>query len=242
MDLKNALEYLVSLKANQTYEIDGKTFSDKELTVIEKPRYYRQLIEFGSLDAIVKMIGSELPEYENSYGAPIFVHVKDHLNVEVFTRADDHERRVFPYRARCTDASFREGWRDQQEAIIEIKSRFLPSKDTEYLLSLISRINNEQGIKSIDNGVSQSVTVKKGVSLLENETVKPRISLAPFRTFREVPQPESEFILRLDNDGRVGIFEADGGVWKIEAKIIIAEYLSGQLEKEIENGSVVVMI
>ena len=90
--------------------------------------------------------------------------------------------------------------------------------------------------------MSQSVTVKKGVSLLENETVKPRINLSPFRTFREVPQPESEFILRLDNDGRVGLFEADGGVWKIEAKINIAEYFENQLEKEIEAGDVVVMI
>jgi hypothetical protein len=242
MDLKNALEYLVSLKENKTYEIDGRIYSDKELTAVEPPRYYRKLMEFGSLDAIVKMIRAELEDYRSPCGTPVFVHVKDHLNVEVFTRTDDKERRVFPYMARCTDASFREGWRGQQEAIIEVKSRFLPAGDADYLLGLISRINNEQGVKSLDNGVSQSVTVKKGVSLLENETVKPRINLSPFRTFREVPQPESEFILRLDNDGRVGLFEADGGVWKIEAKINIAEYFENQLEKEIEAGDVVVMI
>ena len=27
-------------------------------------------------------------------------------------------------------------------------------------------------------------------------------------------QPESEFLLRLDDDGNVGLFEADGGMWK----------------------------
>ena len=90
--------------------------------------------------------------------------------------------------------------------------------------------------------MSQTITAKKGVSLMTTEQVKPRLSLQPFRTFREIPQPESEFILRLDDTGRVGLFEADGGIWKIEAKCQIQGFLEGELEKEIEAGQVVVMI
>ena len=77
---------------------------------------------------------------------------------------------------------------------------------------------------------------------MQTESVKPRLTLMPFRTFREVPQPESEFILRLDDKGRIGLFEADGGMWKIEAKLNIEHYLNDKLKEEIEAGQVVVMI
>ena len=240
--IKDALQYLVGLKDNKTYEIEGVTFSDHELHEIAPIVYRRNGMCFGSLDAIVKMVRTELPEYEDMIGLPVFIQVIDHLNVDVFTRADGQEERLYPYHATCRDVEFKEGWRDQQTAIIEIKSRFLPTEDSNYLLSLISRLNSEQGVQSVDNGVSQTVTAKTGVSLMQTETVKPRLAMQPFRTFREVAQPESEFILRLDEKGRIGLFEADGGMWKIEAKLNIQRYFEGKLGDEIDGGRVVVMI
>jgi len=237
--IQKALQYLVGLKENKTYEINGKTYSDHSLELIEDERFYRREVEFSSLDAIVKMIKTELDDYK---ARPLFIRIKNHKEVDVFTRPDDRERRVVPYSATCVDAEFKAGWRPQQDAIIEIKSRFIPTEDSEYLLSLISRINNDEGVKTEDNGVSQSVVVRKGVQLAATETVKPRLLLQPFRTFREVPQPESEFILRLDDDGRVGLFEADGGIWKMEAKDNIAEYFGEKLSKEVLDGLVIVMV
>lgn len=59
----------------------------------------------------------------------------------------------------------------------------------------------------------------------------------PFRTFIEIEQPESEFLLRAKK-GYEGIefalFEADGGAWKKEAIDNIAAYLKENL-KEIEH-------
>lgn len=239
--LKEALQYLVGLKDNKTYEINGKTYSDHARTLIEDERFYRKCVECGSLDAVVKMIKAEIVDYTDGT-EPIFIRIQDHKTVDVFTRPDDRERRTYPYEAKCTDADFREGWREQDKAIIEIRSRFLPTEDSEYLVSLISRINNEQGVKSEDNGVSQVVVTKQGVTLLGSETVKPRLTLQPFRTFREVPQPESDFILRLDEAGRVGLFEADGGIWKMEAKNNIKAYFEQNLHNEIETGVVIVMV
>lgn len=240
--IEKALKYLVGLKENKTYEIGGIIYSDNELQQIVPATYYPATLEVGSLDAIAKMIRAELPDYLESRDVPLFVRIDSPTAVSVFTRPDFKAKRKFIYAAYCKDANFKEGFRNQQEAIIELKSRFIPTDDSKYLLDLISRINNEEGVKSEDNGVSQTITAKKGVSLMTTEQVKPRLSLQPFRTFREVPQPESEFILRLDDNGRVGLFEADGGIWKIEAKCQIQGFLEGELEKEIEAGQVVVMI
>lgn len=240
--IKEALQYLVGLQQNKTYELNGDTYSDNRLEFIPKKIFRRSCMEFGSLDAIVKMIRAELKDYADAVGLPLFIQVDSFNSIEVVTRCDDQEQRMNPYRARCRDAEFKEGWRDQQAAIIELRSRFIPTGDSEYLLNLISRINNEQGVQSLDNGVSQTVTAKSGVSLMTTETVKPRLTLCPFRTFREVIQPSSEFILRLDDKGRIGLFEADGGIWKMEAKTNIANYLEERLKEEIDAHRVIVMI
>lgn len=236
--IKTALQYLVGLKDNKIYEINGKAYSDNKLSLVEEERRYRNEVEFTSLDGIVQMIRNEIEDY-----APqVFIRIKDHKHVDVFTRPDDLERRTYPYAATCVDADFKEGWRKQAEAIIELRSRFIPTEDSDYLINLISRINNDQGVKTEDNGVSQTVVVKQGVSLAATEEVKQRLTLQPFRTFREVPQPESEFILRLNPDGDIGLFGADGGIWKMEAKDSIKAYFEKQLEDFVKAGEVVVIV
>lgn len=67
------------------------------------------------------------------------------------------------------------------------------------------------------------------------------MKLQPFRTFIEVAQPESEFLLRLNDDGCIGLYPADGGVWKLEASRNVAGYFEKELEDLISDGSVVVI-
>ena len=55
-------------------------------------------------------------------------------------------------------------------------------------------------------------------------------------------QPESEFLLRLDDNGNVGLFEADGGMWKQTAKASILAYFEDRLSDEVKAGKVVVMM
>ncbi len=55
----------------------------------------------------------------------------------------------------------------------------------------------------------------------ESITIKPRVALAPFRTFPEIEQPISEFVFRARCTGEgtpaLMLVEADGGRWKIDA-------------------------
>ena len=92
-----------------------------------------------------------------------------------------------------------------------------------------------------DNGVTQTVEARQGVALNALIEIKPRVMLRPFRTFLEVEQPESEFLLRVDPDEGIGFFEADGGIWKLEAKKNIADYFLKNMGDLIDAGKVVVM-
>lgn len=56
------------------------------------------------------------------------------------------------------------------------------------------------------------------------------VTLAPFRTFTEVPQPESPFIFRAKDAGAeaiplLALFECDGGKWQTQAMESIKKFL-----------------
>lgn len=237
--IKEAIQYLVSLKNNKTYEFHGDVYSDHELSRVVPHVDHPSRISVTGLDSVVKLVRSELDMFAN---LPLFIRVDGARKVSVFTTYDDTMDRDNLYEATCDVPDFREGFRQYEQAIIELRSKFMPSEGTEYMLDLLSRISKDNGITTRDNGVSQEVEARQGVSLKAMVNVKPRVSLRPYRSFLEVEQPESEFLLRLDEEGNVGLFEADGGMWKMTAKERIASYFEEKLKADIAAGKVVVMM
>lgn len=237
--LKEALSYLVGLKDNKTYEFHGDVYSDHELHRVAPYVARPTSIEVNGLDSIVKRVRNEMSLLKNF---PIFIRIDGPRKVVVFSALDGDMERDSLYRASCDAPDFRAGWREQENAIIELRSAFVPNDGTEYLLDLLSRICKEDSVTSEDNGVSQTVSARQGISLKNYERLKTRIPLIPYRTFTEIEQPESEFILRMDEDGRVGLFEADGGKWKLTVKERIAAYFEEALADEIAQAKVVVML
>lgn len=107
--LKDAIQYLVSLKDNKTYTINGETYSDRELHRI--PRYvpHPSRISVSGLDSIVKLVRNELDMFEN---LPVFIRVDDARTVSVFTTYDDMMCRDSLYTAKCDVPGFRDGFRE----------------------------------------------------------------------------------------------------------------------------------
>ena len=120
---------------------------------------------------------------------------------------------------------------NMENFIIQLKTCFDREQgDWENLLRLASCVSIESGVQTSDDGVSQTVTAKTGIAHLETVTVPNTIKLAPMRSFHEIEQPLMEFVFRIDQSGRMGLFEADGGAWKGEARTRIKAYLSEKLE------------
>lgn len=236
--LAEAIDRIIGLSETKTFEIKGQTYADKQLSRIIPHVDRPAEIPVNSLDSICKLILTE----NEKVGAKIMVRIKGAREVEVYTTYLDDFSRNDLYRAKADVPKISiNGFNDKEQAIIELRSLYIPTEGTAYLLDLISSMSKDNKIQTEDNGVTQKVTAQQGVSLLQNITVRPRVSLQPFRTFLEVAQPESEFLLRIDEDGIIGLFEADGGVWQLEAKRNIAEYFNKELESLISAGKVVVM-
>lgn len=104
-----------------------------------------------------------------------------------------------------------------------------PMKATDRGLVLKYTANVKTMVEGVqaDDGVSQAVTIKKGIASVENVVMPNPVKLRPFRTFVEVEQPESKFVFRAKNDDGMAfmLVEADGGAWRGEAMKNIKQYL-----------------
>ena len=175
--LAEMIDKIVSLRKAETFEIGGETYATEKLVRIPPYVDRPEAICVNGLDSICKLIRTELYKFNTA----IMLQVKEHHTVDVFTSylADYSRNRL--YRATADVPGMRSGWRDHETALIELRSLFIPNKGTEYLLDLLSRMGSENTVQSMDNGVTQTVETKQGVSLKVAESVKPRVLLKPFR-------------------------------------------------------------
>ena len=160
------------------------------------------ILPLNSLDALVKMIKTEAPRFTE---APLYITIPSHLLVQCFTQPEPTERyfRQFFYEVKATDVP---GWDSKvqlgfEEMQIALRTRFQETPDALYAMKLLSDISTGAKITFNDNGVATSVVTKKGIDLQANETIRPIVKLKPYRTFQEVEQPESTFLIRVNERG-----------------------------------------
>ena len=238
--LKAMIEKIENMAGPKVYHIGEEDFASQELVRVEPKKDFPKSICLTGLDSVCKMVRNEaadlFPEDQ------ILIQVADYRTVKVFTTLDGEMDRYALYTCEADTPQVRSNvFMAHEEAVVQLRSLYIPNEDLTYLLKLLSGISTESKVTSNDNGVSQTVEAKSGVALTASVEVRPYVNLQPFRTFLEVNQPESLFLLRLKEGGNVGLFEADGGVWKLEATRNIAEYFEEHLKDLIESGQVVVL-
>lgn len=236
--LKAMIEKIEAMAAPKTFEVDGCVYANKDLQLVHEKKCRPRSICVNGLDSIVQLVRNE---YDH-IGQQMFIQAKNHREVEVFTSLDSDEERFTLYCCTADTPRITMGqFMPYENAVIEMRSLYIPTPDTDYLLKLLSSVSSESKVTSSDNGVTQKVEAKSGIALSSMVEVKPRVCLRPFRTFVEVDQPESDFLLRISERGEIGLFPADGGVWKLEATRNVAKYFEEKLADLIERGIVVVI-
>jgi hypothetical protein len=120
-----------------------------------------------------------------------------------------------------------------EQLLIAAQSLFVPSGERDRLIAFLASTKDEIVTSAMDDGASQTIAVKAGIVREGTAKVENPFTIMPFRTFTEVFQPPSPFILRFKkaSDGiQAALFEADGGAWRNVAMIAIGEYLEKALE------------
>lgn len=213
----------------QVHEIDGQSYTSRPVHLPPLPSQ-QQTITVSTLDALI--------QYIDNIEGPEFIHVASPTEVYCYDSLDEYRRRAITVEATTCgflSESFPFGrFVSVEEAIIKIASNFIDSNDKIELLRTLGNLRTESVKTLSDDGLSQQVVVSAGVSRVGSEVLEPIVELAPYRTFPEIGQPLSKFLIRLQSGGKdglptVSLFEADGKRWKLEAIQGIKKYLGENL-------------
>lgn len=121
-----------------------------------------------------------------------------------------------------------------EELLIYLKTHFVQSNKIEELTKIFGNLSSSNVKHVADDGFAQSVEVQKRINFNESTKVPPISKLEKIRTFIEIKQPSSMFLIRL-KDGpssiQCTVKETIYSEWKIEAVSRIKKYLSDELKE-----------
>ncbi len=213
-------------------EIDGHKFfwngRDFEELVVPTPddEPYAEPLTFFTLDGLVEYIKEDcenmLPKEEK-----LILQVVDWKTVKLLSQPSTNwkKRHVIAQCQEHTPEITFGRYMTVDMFNTMLLSVFIQTESLETLFQVIKSMTKEQTLNTTDDGVTQQINVKSGISTASTVNFKNPVPLAPMRTFTEVEQPESNFVMRINEDAQAALFEADGGAWKNEAVARIKAYL-----------------
>lgn len=234
--IKSALQWITDLRKPNLELIGNQTWSDKPMTRIE----YNPKAKALRLTSLTSLVQYLLSGCDGTSGRKLIVHVISPWSIAVFSHMDDDcERDEYLEVCAMTPEFKFDTFIGHEEFCIGLQSKFIDAGDRSLLLKFAGTVEAGSVSEYGDDGVTQKATVKTGIASKSDAIVPNPVRLSPYRTFLEVPQPESTFVFRMQQDKygpvKCALFECDGGAWKLEAKESILRYLTSELEDIREN-------
>ena len=236
LGIKEGFEYLVGLGQDRTIikKFHGLDYSNEEFHPIAKPRC--EELSFSTLGSFAEFCNLTNQGLERK---DLIVHIESPHQVKLVGKPDPElrTREVFAV-ARFDEAQiFNFGkYMTAEEFIIKFQQSFDTVENARAdILALIGNMTAERVVQSSDDGVSQTVGQKVGIALKSGGApIRNPYTLCCYRTFSEVVQPVSPFILRVRQEGdgaipSVALFESDNGAWKHRAMESIQAHLKAEV-------------
>lgn len=241
--IKEALKYVADLATKSqeiiVKEINGEIYINGDARRI--PSDMAQDIRLDTLASTVDYIRDCIES--NKFKMPFIVKT-GYERVDVFSGLNDRLERNHLVVAKPLLPMIRfDQWMDMESFVIQLKTCFVDTDNLNRLISIVSTITDESKVSMEDDGFGLKVSQVSGTTIKKQQDlqINPIVRLAPYRTFGEVEQPESRFLLRVRDGGQMALYEADGGMWKLEAQKNVSDYLRAELVDEIRNNTVVVV-
>lgn len=240
--LREALEYAVELDKPEVLEVNGRTFTSKQVHEVAKD-IVASGMKCSTLDAVCQYLNANIDGLE--YG--MIIHVESPTSVKVYSQLNGDRKRENVISAEAILPEFQFGrFLDREDFNIQMQTKFV-QEGTDYVsvLSYVGTAEHGTIAQYSDDGVSQKAVVKTGLTQKEECLIPNPVTLRPYRTFVEVEQPESLFVFRMADargDGiQAALFEADGKNWRNVAMKNIQTYLEEQLKDMIAEKKLIVI-
>ena len=191
-----------------------------------------QSVQVFSLNGLVDMIRADV-DGMFAEGQPMhIVRVTDETTVEVLSTAlGVHRSRYRRILCKAPVPRIRFGeYLETEDFQVMMQTCFTESEARNLVMRLAGSMSREQSMRKSDDGMTQTVQVQTGVVTVGDVSLKNPVPLTPLRTFYEVDQVTSPFILRFDENAKAALYEGDGGAWRLKAVTAVADWLRKQLK------------
>ena len=245
MDLtRDFLEKVAEMAQPNTLTEGIRTFVDKPMHMLVDEIAADIPLHTNSLSSVADYIKSNADFDALASDGRKIIHVEDEKTVWLYTEMNSFKKRSALLLASAWVSSFPFGqWLSLENFIISVQANFVTDEHRDELLSFVATVKQDTGVEQQDDGVTQKVTTRSGVSLSRTSKVPNPITLRPFRTFSEVEQPESTFVFRIKAEEGGGVkaalFAVDGEAWRHDAILKIRDYF--QTYVIAEDDSVIVL-
>jgi len=218
--IKEAIDRILQLGQAEIFKDiteDGRVFTSKALHPVLDPT--PAPLNGSTLTALVDFLKVE-PDVDDFEA---FFHIESCKQVSLVSHiigANEqrkkyitvtHEVKEFPYGL----------FMPVEDFVIRIQTFFIQDATTAAILKIAGNVTHNATLTVTDDGVTQSASAKTGIARVENVTVPNPVTLRPYRTFLDVgQQPGCLFVFRMkqtDKGPECALFEADSGLWKLEA-------------------------
>ncbi len=222
--IKEAIDRILALSAPNMVGQDGRMYVDKGLTGIVPPA--PNPLTVSTLDSLIKYLTDNPDGLKD-----VIVCIDGPHQVSVFSPLDETWRNREPYLVtKDTTPPFQfNQWMDVQTFIIGVQVHFDDNEARQALLKVVGNIQESAVRTHADDGVTQTVTAKVGISRVEDVDVPRIMSLDVRRTFYEIGAIPGDFILRLRSGKEAppacALFETSARVWEREAVTRIYEHI-----------------
>lgn len=245
----NQIERIVAAGqiAQETLQVHGDEYTAQELKRIKPFHAMPEAREFLNLTGLVSYLnanpdGLGFKPGTGQLNGGVYLHVT-HFNRVVLIGPPESEDRKNPVYAVAkspvsNDFKF-DSFMPVEMLVIKLRSLFQPNADLDSIVAMLQTIDNSESVKQQDDGISQTVSMKKGGSgiLTQLGTNKGAYRVKPFRTFAEIDQPEIDVIFRIKTDvenGATGaLFQAGGTGWELTAIANIGDYIKTNGPKDL---------
>lgn len=232
--LKDLVKYLIELKNPEKLEVGDRKWikNNGAYDEILPERVHRPpVLGLATLTGLIDYLtnsNEKLPDR-------MIIHVETIRHVTLYeSKVGHYEERPILATAEAPEVHIGEHYGNQEELLVALMTLFDPSQgDVAALIALASNVVTSETVSEADDGMSQGVTVAKGVIHRDRIEVKNPIKLAPFVTFSEVPAPLISYIYRMNGGGGESmsfrLIETYDPTWAKETMVVIGKYLGDML-------------
>lgn len=228
--IKEAIEKILSLAPPTTIMSDY--YSTVKLFPILEPRPEPLNVHTLSsvVDYVQKILGAEIDPVHNGMFLSIISPDTVVVESELFGY---HQQRIVFLRASLAHNDYPyDKFIPLEDFIVRVQAHFVQDDMTAAILRVVGNITDNNSVQIQDDGVTQQVTAKTGIARVASVPLPNPVTLSPYRTFTEILQVPSKFVLRIkSNQSGIGcaLFDADGGMWQSLAVERIYAFLQHRL-------------